>query len=63
MQNKYGFFELHGINGTIGAAPIVLNNLEHPGAAKSLEHLRRIVLIADLSKGKSVAEESPYVGR
>ena len=63
MQNKYSFFELHGINGTIGAAPIVFNNLKHSGAAKALEHLRRIVLITGLSKGKSVTEESSYVGR
>ncbi len=59
MQNTYSFFELHGIHGTIGTAPIVFNNLKHSGAPKALEHLRRIVLIAGLSKEKRVPEESP----
>ena len=63
MKDKYCFFELRGINGTISAAGIVFNNLKHPGAAKALEHFRRIVLIAGLSKGKCVTEKSPYVGR
>lgn len=36
MQSKYGFCELHGINGTIGAAPIVLDNLGHPALPNPL---------------------------
>jgi len=63
MKDKYSFFELHGINGTIGAAGIVFNNLKNSSAAKALEHLRRIVLIAGLGKGKCVTEKSPYAGR
>ena len=63
MQNTYRFFELYGIHGTIGAAPIVFNNLKHSGAAKAFEYLRRIVLIAGLSKEKRVPEESPDLGR
>lgn len=62
MQNKDRFFELHGIYSTIGAAPIVFDNLKHSGAAKAREHLRRIVLITGLSKRKSVPEESPDGG-
>ncbi len=63
MQDKYSFFELHGIDGTIGAAHIVFNNLEHTRAAEALEHLRCIVSITGLGKGKRETEESPYSGR
>lgn len=63
MKDEDSCFELHGINGTIGAAGIVFNNLKHSGAAKALKHLRCIVLIAGLSKGKCLTEESPYVSR
>ena len=63
MQNEYSFFKLYGINRTVSATDVIFNNLKHPGATKSLEHLRRIVLIAGLSKGKCVTEESPYVSR
>ncbi len=63
MKDKYSFFELHGIDGSIGAAGIVLYYLKHSGTAKAFENLRRIVLIAGLSKGKCVTEESPYASR
>ena len=63
MKDKYSFVKLNCINGTIGAAGIVFYNLKHSGAAKALEHLRCIVVIAGLSKGKCVTEESPYVSR
>ena len=63
VQDKYSFVELHGINRAVGTAGIVFNNLKHSGAAKALEHLRGIVLITGLSKGKCVTEESPYVRR
>ena len=63
MKDKYSFFELHGKNGTIGAADIVFYNLKHSGTAKALEHLRGIVLIPGLSKGKCVTEVSPCVSR
>ena len=63
MKDEYRFFELHGIDGTRGAAYVVFNNLKHSGAAKALEHLRCIVLIAGLGKGKRVTEESPYASR
>lgn len=63
MQDKYGFDELYGIDGTISAAGIVFNNLKYSGAAESLEHLCGIVLITRLSKGERVTKESPYVGR
>ena len=63
MQDKYRFSDSHGINGTLGAAGIVFNKLKYSRTAKALEHLRRIVPITGLSKGKRVTEESPYVGR
>ena len=62
MQDKYSFVELHGINRAVGAAGIVFNDLKPSGAAKTPEHLRGIVLITGLGKGKCVTEDSPYVG-
>ena len=62
MHNNDLFFALHGIYSTLGAAPIVFDNLKHSGAAKAREHLRRIVLITGLSKRKRVPEESPDGG-
>ena len=60
MKDKYGLFELHGIDGTIGPADMVFNHLKHSRAAKSFEHLCCIVLIAGLSKGERITEKSPY---
>ena len=40
VPDEQGFFELDGVDGTIGATDIVFHNLEHSGAPESVKHLR-----------------------
>ena len=62
-RTTHGLLELHGVDGAVRAPGIVFQHLEHAGAAKALEHLRCVVLIAGLRKGQGVAEKPPHVGR
>ena len=60
VQDERGFFELHGVDGAVRATGIVIDHLEHTGAAKALEHLRCVMLIARLSKGQCITKEPPH---
>ena len=63
VQDEYRFFKLDCIDGAVGSARIVFNKLQYACAAKTLQHLCRIVLLAVLREMQSVPEEFAYRNR
>lgn len=63
VQDEHGFLVLHGVDSTIGAAHIILDDLKYARTPEALEHLRCVVLVASLSKGQCVTEEPTHVSR
>lgn len=61
VQDKHRLGKPHGVDSAVGAAGIVFHRLQHPGAAKALEHLGHVMLVASLGQRQGIAEETPPV--
>jgi hypothetical protein len=63
VKDKHRFRELHRVNGAIGTAYIVLDDLKDTGTAEALERLCRVMLIPSLSEIQGMTEELPHIER
>jgi len=62
MQDEHGLLEPHRIDGAVGSTGFVLDDFKDPGISKTLERLRRRMLLARLGKTQGKAEEPSYSG-
>src|SRR5471032_3372000 len=61
VQYKYCFLELHRVDGTIGAARIILDDFQYAGAAKTMQYLGAVVFVTALGQIQRMAEKRAYL--
>jgi hypothetical protein len=57
VKDKHRRLELHGVDGAIGVACVVLDHFQNAAAPKAFQNLRRRVLVAVLRKIQGMPEE------
>src|SRR5262245_20819090 len=60
VQDVDGLPKPHGVDGAVGAAGVVVHDLQHARSSKTREHLRRFVTFAPLREVDREAHLLPY---
>ena len=63
MQHEHRLFKLHRIHGAVGATRVILDDIEHAGAAKAVQHLGAVVPVTALGQIERMAEQGDDLDR